>query len=227
MIRVTVTSDVANARDFIVQVEGNLRSRKSLNDALGRSLARMLQEHFRVRNTEPNKMQAPKTNFWNQVRDATVMTEATDSGATVRIAEQRFGIHLFGGTVKPTGGRKFLTIPIIKEARARSVAEYENQTRRKLFRLPFGRVLFERDEQGNRSFTGRERVTVRGNRGQYNSITIRERSRVRPVYALKQSVTIQKDPRALPESAAILRTLQDTADKWAARTMARRKGGPA
>lgn len=212
----------------MVRVEGQIRNPKALNDALGRRLARELQGHFRARNKEPNKMAAPKTNFWEGVAATTAMTEATDAGATVQLGVgSNFRIHLFGGKIKPTGGRKFLTIPLIKEARAMRVADYEKKTGNKLFRLPFGRVLFERDEKGNRSFTGAEKVTVRGRGGSFNTIRIRQRSQVRPVYALKTEVTIKQDPRALPDPAKLLNALQDTADKWVARTLGRRKGGVA
>jgi|JFJP01.1.fsa_nt_gi hypothetical protein len=223
MISIQITADTANARSFLVRVEGEIRNPKSLNDALGRRLARELQGHFRARNREPNKMAAPKTNFWKEVADSTVMTQATAEGATVTIAEDRYRIHLFGGTIKPTGGRKFLTIPLVKEARAKRVREYEKQTGRKLFRLPGTGVLVERTDKGaDRFLANNSTAVIRGKTG-FRRIAIGGGSKLRAVYALKPSVRIKSDPRALPPTVNLLGALQDSADKWLARTLAKTK----
>lgn len=217
MISIQITADTANARNFLVRVEGEIRNPKSLNDALGRRLARELQGHFRARNREPNKMAAPKTNFWKDVADSTAMTEATAEGATVTIAEARYRIHLFGGTIRPTGGRKFLTIPLVKEAHAKRVAEYEKQTGRKLFRLPGTGVLVERTDKGADRFLAKNSTgVIRGKTG-FRKIGIGGGSKLRAVYALKPSVRINPDQRALPDTDALLQALLDTGNKWAAR----------
>lgn len=217
MISISITADAGDTRAFLVRVEGELRNPKALNDALGRRLARELQGHFRARNREPNKMGAKKTNFWVDVADATAMTEATANGATVTIAESRYRIHLFGGTIKPTGGRKFLTIPLVKEARALRVREYENKTGKKLFRLPGTGVLVERTDKGaDRFLASNSTGVIRGKTG-FRKIGIGGGSLVRAVYALKTSVTIKKDPRALPPNPALIEALSDTANKWAER----------
>lgn len=224
MISVKVTSNAADVRGFLVEYSGSLSKRKSLNDALGRRLAKELQAHFRNRNSEPNKMAAPKTGFWNDVADATVLGEVTETGATVNIDDVRFRIQLYGGTIKPTNGRQFLTIPIIPEARGLRVSEYEAKTGRKLFRLPGRRVLMEQSESGTSSFTGQQTATVRSG-GIYRKENIRARSQVRGVFALKKEVTIPRDPRALPPTAELLAALNDTAGQWLARQN-RRKGNP-
>jgi hypothetical protein len=217
MIRITITSDAADTRAFMVRVEGDIKRPRALNDALGRRLARELQGHFRARNKEPNKLQAPKTNYWKQIADATAMIEATDTGAVVAIAETRFRIQLFGGTIKPTGGRKFLTIPLVKEARAKRVALYEKQTGRKLFRLPGTGVLVERTDKGADRFLANNSTGVIRGRSGFRKIGIGGGSKLRAVYALKRSVTFKEDPRALPPRAVLIAALSDTADKWAAR----------
>lgn len=223
MISIQITADAADARAFLVRVEGEIRNPKSLNDALGRRLARELQGHFRTRNKEPNKMGAPKTNFWKDVADATAMTEATAEGATVTIAESRYRIHLFGGTIKPTGGRKFLTIPLVKEARARRVREYEKQTGRKLFRLPNSGVLVERTDKGaDRFLANNSTGVIRGKTG-FRKIGIGGGSKLRAVYALKPSVTFKPDPRALPDTAFLVNALLETGNQWAARQAAKAK----
>ena len=219
MISLSVTVDAADVNHFLVKVEGEIKRPKALNDALGRRLARELQGHFRARNAEPNNMAAPKTNFWNQISDATAMTEATDIGATVTIAESRFRIQLFGGTIKPTGGRKWLTIPLIKEARGLRVSEYEAKTGHKLFRLPGTRVLVERSEDGNRSLIAGEKISLRRNGGNFRKVNIRARSKIRTVYALATEAHIQKDPRALPPQDKLITALTETGNAWLARNL--------
>lgn len=214
MISLSITADVADARAFLVQLSGEIRRPKALYDALGRRLARELQGHFRARNTEPNRLGGVKTNFWKQISDATVMTEATATGAVVSIAEQRFRIHLFGGVIRPTGGRKFLTIPLIAEAHGKRVAEYEKQTGRKLFRLPGTGVLAERSDAGGERFLAKSSSgVIRGKKG-FRKISIGAGSKLRIVYALKTAVKIPQDPRALPETPALIAALLETGNAW-------------
>jgi phage antirepressor YoqD-like protein len=218
VITMSIVMDAKNADAFLIQLSGEIRRPKAFNDALGRRLARELQGHFRTRNKEPNKLNAPKTNFWKQVADATVMTSATDQGAVVSIAEQRFRIHLFGGKILPTGGRKFLTIPLIKEAHGVRAREYEKKTGHKLFRLPGSRVLVERDGAGDRSLMSGSTGTIRGKDG-YRKINIGGQTRLRGVFALKESVTIKPDRRALPPTATLIAALMETGNAWLARNV--------
>lgn len=213
MIGVEITVS-GKGREFLVKLTGDITNREGLNDALGRSLARMLQTHFREKNTEPNKMNAPKTNFWESVAAATALIEVTETDATVSIAENRFRIHLFGGVIKPTGGRKFLTIPKIPEARGLRVSSYEQQSGNKLFRLPGVKLLFERSDKGTQSTVTRNRVTTRRSDGSYRTVAIRARSLIRPVYALATEANIKKDPEALPPADYMASELQKTAVRW-------------
>lgn len=221
MISVSVTVDAKDAHAFLVQISGELKHPKGLNDALGRRLARELQGHFRGRNSEPNKMGAPKTNFWAQVAEVTQLTEATDAGAVVSVADVRYRIQLFGGTIKPTGGRKFLTIPIIKEARGLRVSAYEKRSGNKLFRLPGTRLLFERDRTGVSSTMSVEKVSVRRADGTFHQVGMRAKSRIRPVFALAESATIKRDPNAFPDTARLAAGLGETAAQWVERFNAR------
>jgi hypothetical protein len=224
MINVTVTHNAKDARQFVVELSGSIARPKALNAALGRRLASDLKQHFLARNKEPNKMQARKTNFWSQVRRSTVLTQADDRGATVTIGDNRFRIHLKGGTITPTGGRKWLTIPLIAEARGKNVADYESIAGVRLFRV--GRALFERSSKGDRSQLGSTRIGLKTKSG-FREGSIRSQSRIRPVFALKRSVKIPEDPRALPDTAVLLEGLNEAAREWMYREIVRaaRKGG--
>ncbi len=220
MITVHITSNASEARAFLVDVQGGIVDRTALNDALGRRLAKELQTHFLARNEEPNKMGADSLGFWKKVADDTMLTEVTETGATVSIANAPFRPHLFGAVIKPTGGRVFLTIPLVREAYGMRVQEYERKSGNTLFRLGRSRVLVERVTDSDRSAGGM--VTMRKRRSNvvgegYQQIHIREKSMIRAVFALCPSVTIPKDPRALPAEDALLTALIETADQWANR----------
>lgn len=219
MISLTITSDTAGTNAFLVKIEGELKNPRGLNAALGSRLADELQDHFRSRNGEPNRLGGTKTNFWQEVAEATLLASVTDSEAIVFVTETRFRIHLFGGTIKPTGGRKFLTIPLIKEARGLRVPEYEKQTGRKLFRLPNTGVLVERSEQGGERFASKATTDVIRGKGGFRKISIGAGSKLRVVYALRTSVTLKKDPRALPPSNQLAAALQATGEDWIKRNL--------
>jgi hypothetical protein len=184
-----------------------------LNKILGTRLADELIRHFRVRNSEPNKMGAPKTNYWEGVAASTLLGPVDERGATVQIGEERFAIQLYGGTIKPTGGRKFLTIPLIPAARGKLVSEYEAATGNKLIRPGRAKVLLERSDQGTASTVGRSVFRTRTSSG-YRNVNVRARSLLRPVYALKESVTVPKDARALPDGNALASALQEEAEEY-------------
>lgn len=210
MIGIRVTISDQEAKAFLVEVTGTLTRRRELNEALAIRLRRELKAHFALKNQEPNKMGAPKTNFWSQVENATDILEITEAGATLQVAEQRFNIQLFGGTILPVKA-KFLTIPLIKEARGESVASYRSKTGHRLFTIPGRNVLFEKADGG-----GASESRVGGTRGRDRGFGVRlgARQGLRAVFALKSSVTIKKDPTALPPEATLLQALQEEAEDF-------------
>lgn len=147
MISVKVTVEDTAARSFLARVSGALTNRRGLNAALAGRLADDIKAHFGRKNAIPNKMAAPKTNFWQDVADDTMPANITDTGASVLIASDRFRIHLFGGTILPKKARA-LTIPLVASARGRFARDYEKDTGHRLFRV--GNVLAEKDGSGIR-----------------------------------------------------------------------------
>lgn len=213
MIRVQITTDAADARKFLVNVTGMLTLRRDLNEVLADRLAFELRAHFKNKNTVPNKMGADKTNFWAKVADDTNVEEVTETGATVAVAEERFRLQLFGGTIFPKKA-KALTIPLIVEARGESAASYQRDTGRKLFTIRGKKALFERTgaPATGEALLGR----VRRRNGKSKSVGLVTRTGIRPVFALARSATIKKDPTALPDTAALLTALQQEADDFLA-----------
>lgn len=210
MIGIQITLSDQEARAFVVKVTGTLSNRREFNEALAIRLRRELKAHFALKNQAPNKMGAPKSNFWTQVENATDILEVTNAGATLQVAEQRFNIHLFGGTILPVKA-KALTIPLIKDARGESVASYRFKTGHRLFTIPGRNVLFDKADQGSASES-----RVGGIRGRDRSFGVKlgAGQGLRAVFALKASVKIDKDPTALPPDAALLQALQEEGDDF-------------
>jgi len=211
VIAIRITSDAVETRRFLVQVEGSLRNRRGLHAVLANRLADEMKDHFSAKNRQPNKLGGKKTNFWQDVADSTAVGEVTDTGASVTVAEVRFRIQLFGGTIRPTGGRKALTIPLIPEAHGLRAGNYEQETGRKLFTIRGKKALFERTgAPTGEALTGR----VRRRNGTSKSVGLISRTGVRPVFALVKSATIRKDPDALPDTTLLVTALQQEADDF-------------
>ena len=223
MIAVSITQSPADSRSLLVAVEGPLKNRSGLNKVLADRLADFLQEHFRKRNAEPNKRGWTKTNFWAQLGRATNVGKVTEDGATVVVADARYRIHLFGGTIKPTGGRKFLTIPLVPEARGLNPSSYEQKTGRELFRLGHARLLFEKRSRGGSSSLLGAETGRRFRNGTASEVPLKARQQLRPVYALARQATIKEDPKALPPMADIIAALVEESSDFLARELT--KGG--
>lgn len=225
MIGLEITVDEKDTQRFLVNVKGAVRNRKALNTTLGKALARTVKKHFRAKNKTPNRLGGRRTNFWSDIGESMAQVVADERRATVTIEDRRFAVHLFGGTIKPTGSRRFLTIPLVKEAHGLRTREYERQSGNKLFRPGHANVLIERSGQGDRSTIGATTAAVRG-RGGFRAINVPARTRTRAVYALKRSVNIPKDPSALPPADELLKVLTAAGNDYLARE-ARKKGGRA
>ncbi len=210
MITIQVTASPQEAKAFLVNVTGVLTKRRELNEALAIRLRREMKEHFAIKNREPNKMNAPKSNFWNQVADATDIGEVTDSGATVTVAEERFNIQLFGGTIFPKKA-KALTIPLVVEARGESVASYKLKTGKRLFGIPGRNALFQKADRGGAT---ESRVNFTRGRDRSFGVKLGARQPLRAIFALAKSATIRKDPTALPSGETLLKALQEEAEDF-------------
>lgn len=99
----------------IESVQAKLANGQALMANIGKGFEIALQRHFRALNKRPNKRGWRKTNFWSGIAKSTTFVSATNDTATVAIQEGRkFAAKVFGATIRPTGGRKFLAIPAIE-----------------------------------------------------------------------------------------------------------------
>lgn len=68
---------------------------------LGRRLEGVLRTHFKEKDAEPNKRGWPSQHFWARIRNATAFTGASDTEATVVIADPAFAKRVEGGDIYP------------------------------------------------------------------------------------------------------------------------------
>ena len=84
---------------------------RPLLSVLGRKLEGVLRKHFAEKEALPPKRAGwPKQHFWEQVRNATTFTGATDTEAVVTVADPRFAMRVHGGDIYPKEKRA-LAIP--------------------------------------------------------------------------------------------------------------------
>ena len=161
-----------------------LANPKPLLAAGGKQLAGDLQDHFGIRNDQPNKRGWPKKNFWAGIRSATALAEVSDDSATVSISDPAINQKVFGGTITPKRG-KMLAIP--ENADAYMAGSPRN--------LPAGflRILVSRSG-GVYLVENDSSLRPKGKRGSKPAMSFAGRF----WYHLVPSVTQDPDPNALP-----------------------------
>lgn len=183
------TTDYATPvlKSLYAQVAG--RSRRRFVGRLGKTAERVLQDHFRHRDSEGNKQGWHRSHFWLEIARATAMTSFDEKGAEVTIADPRFAAKRFGAEIRPTPPRKFLALPMNSEAK----------------------------EAGSPS-SGRipGLYLIRGKKGKAWLATRDDRS-IKFFYLLVKRVRQRADPRALPEPFYVNFEMVNAARKFLAR----------
>jgi hypothetical protein len=96
----------------------------ALNKVVGAAGAKVFREHFVKRAaTEKNKFGAP-SRFWAKMRRLTTWKSDAGSAKVIMPAEVR--LRLKGGVVRPTGGRKALTIPVDRRSYGRAARTFRD-----------------------------------------------------------------------------------------------------
>lgn len=112
------------ASPVLREIVARLKNLTPLNERVGKRVEVLLKKHFQELQGRGNKQGFPDKGFWHGrsgVAQHTQLTRADASGATITIADARFPIKLFGGTITPKRG-KFLARPLRAEAYAASGA---------------------------------------------------------------------------------------------------------
>lgn len=116
---------------------------------------------------------AEGSHFGSEVTVGWNLRAVTMGGATIANNATYYAFKVSGGTIRPKR-KKYLTVPLIAEARGMMASVYSQNTGHKLFTIPGKSALFEQSGEG-----------------------------VRAVYALIRSVTMGPWPKAVPDNEVI------------------------
>lgn len=190
-------SIAGQVQDRLQAYAADLQS-EGLKHAAGRGVRRLLMSHLGgLDASRPNKLGGKRTHFYADAARNTSY-EITPEGADVHIHQPGIALHYYGGVIKPTGGRKFLTIPVDPEAHGRRAGEFNNL-----------------DIAWGRSKSGKPRPIGLVKRSDYVYKTAKNRktgvkevvtasySAGKWMFALVYSATIQADKSILPEDDSI------------------------
>jgi hypothetical protein len=208
-LKLTVEDDVSHR---LARFRDSLENPAALHADLGRRLANDLREHFRVRqmNGPRNRLGAPSSGFWAEIRDSVNDGEVAADGVVVTISDPRFVQKYYGGTIRADG--KLLAIPARTEAYGKSPRNF-----------PFLRAVFF--GPGKIALVETERTKLRKTRG--GGFKGSEVPTVGLVwYWLKEEVYQEKDPNALPPATALMAGLLDTAEKHIRRQIQTAENAP-
>ena len=112
------------ATPAIEAIRGEL-SRDDVRKAMGFSVAEALKAHFfKLDDERANKMGGKRTNFYGQAARGVQQPQMESDGFSVSINQVGIAQRYFGGTIVPTEGKKYLTIPANAEAYGRRAGEF-------------------------------------------------------------------------------------------------------
>ena len=119
---ITIENRVTELTDAISSV---LR-RGVVENAVGAGVSKLVKDHFLGLNaTRANQFGGKRTNFWAATAKSTNY-QPGNGEVTISINKVGFRQRLEGGTIRPTGGRKYLTIPAVAEAYGKRAGEFSN-----------------------------------------------------------------------------------------------------
>ena len=111
MITIRVTGPASWNVPAVERTAAALENPQALLKVLGTAVAETMRGHFLDRDAEPNRKGWPKQHFWKDIADATVRGEPAAGRIEVIVADRRFNLKVFGGTVRPVEARA-LAIPV-------------------------------------------------------------------------------------------------------------------
>lgn len=192
MIKVFLNDEAT--RSGLDRITWQIVNHQALLKVLGRRGSEELRRWFRARNSLPNKMSAPKTNFWRRVADATNNGQVEGSNRVrISVGSPYFAQKVFGGRITPKRGA-YLTIPVDPASRGRTVSVFEHETGITLFRL--------RKKGG----------------GLTDLLAAAEASgHIKVYYILSKGVDQDPDPNALPPRAGFYAAILEEAEQMLSR----------
>ena len=113
---------IDTATPAVQAVADRFRDRRAMHDIVATAMQTVVRRGFKAKaQTEHNPFGKPST-FWLRMLDGTSQS-ATAEEAVVSVPYEA-GLRSTGGTIRPTGGRKALTIPLAAESYGRSARSF-------------------------------------------------------------------------------------------------------
>lgn len=166
-----------------------LKDRSGLHRAMANGGRIVVQDHFaKFAMGNRNRFGRPST-FWRRMRGAT-RAESTASAAAV-VMEREVALRRFGGTIRPTGPRKALTIPVSPRAYNRKAASFDG-------------LFFVKPKKNGNVFLARK--------GRKGAIEL--------MYLLLPKATIKPNPDVLPTDVQLTDAVKEAATQFLERRTA-------
>jgi hypothetical protein len=196
---------------------------KSMLKVGGRSLAELLKKHFiGKQNTEPNKLQGRRTNFWRAIADS-VTDEPLDISPTrvaVGSTDERINQKIYGGPIPRTGvGPKKLTIPVHPMAYGRLASTFGDSLEFGIVKAPDGKsyaCLFVKQSENLRREWSFRKSMKEDNREIVSTATWGD-----VMYKLVSRVRQKPWPNTLPSESDMTKAIDEGIQSWF-RTLAAR-----
>ena len=210
--------DTAPLRPLWQKVPEKLR--RPFMGRLGKRAEVELRQHFRARDTEPNKRGWPKQHFWSRLRRVTALSSWTDREAIITVADPALAAKIHGAVIRPVEA-KALAIPIHRRAYG---VRPSSGLIPGLFvlRTKKGAYLATSEYQTR---SGRKASTKQALRAKYGGYKrqpskIAFRQKITIYYKLVKSTMVPADPRALPEHVGWMYALMQEAERYIERALA-------
>jgi hypothetical protein len=167
--------DLDTARPELRALLRRAKNPIAVHKVMAAAATREVRDHFaKVAIWQRNPFGKPPL-FWKRMSRAT-RPEATATTAAVLIPRE-VAQRYFGGTIRPTGGRRLLTIPARAEAYRRSARSFDDLVL----------IIFK----------------ARSGRGPVGALIRHGKSESTVLYWLKRKVTQKSDQRVMPSTAQI------------------------
>jgi len=181
---------IDNTSESLTKLSRALKNTAGLNKVTSDAVSEDVQNHFRaISGKQKNKFSRPPT-FWNKmINSVRPVFSATSSFIEMNRA---VALRYFGGIVRPTGNRKFLTIPVNAKAYGRSAKDFPGMFV----------VRFSGDGKNGRAF-----LAIQDKKG--DSVGPGKKDKLTLMFLLKSSTKHKADKSVLPTESRIKQVMTD------------------
>lgn len=193
---------------------------RELGNAAAPAVRNLFQAHFRLLNSErANKLGGKRTNFYAAAARST-NTRVDNDGVVVSVNHLGIRQRFYGGPIRPTGGRQFLTLPAVPDAYGKRAREYND--------LEFGFAYDSHTGRMRPALVETHKSSIRFGRRRQDgsrSVSAKERAGGRAVFWLVRKVVQAPDRSVIPSDEEIRESAFSGINRFLA-LQVKRQGGP-